>query len=399
MLSSSAKRLFVLISLILLPIAVSCENGATTERPVAIATSNVTIEILRDMRPEAREERIEVIQQNNCGGTAEAESQVQKSRSITRIIQVGSEWSVDAKGQIGFAGTDVGLGATVAAQLGHSYGTTEDISRSVTVKAKPGTRMEHHIKLYESWEIGNAKVVVNGKEGIIPFSFRNDFAIELIDSKDIDCPVNTGTPPTLPPSPAPGPTSKMTPPPPTSSINLRLQDGFSDSILDMTLWNGLDCKQGKAEERDGQMQFHLPINKSSPWESCNLLPKVEGPKVRKVSLRATLTNGTGESSWIGIYGYCGGKWLNFMISPAWVGFSGEGVERTRIEDLSTLPITRTLIAEWTGNELRLTIVDSNKQKSIPCAEPPAFVQFGAGTNLGGYVDGAIDDVQVWTVAP
>jgi hypothetical protein len=216
-------------------------------------------------------------------------------------------------------------------------------------------------------------------------------------------PTITNTPiPTGTPIPTDTPELSIVTPTPSQP----LKDDFNDGVLDTTKWEGFDCKQGKAEEHSGKVYFHLPVNESSPWETCTLRPeKVKGPAVRKVSLRVTLTDGDNRSSWIGILGHCGGESLNFMASPEWVGFCGEDLQPdcTEMEYFSTLPVERTLTAEWMENELRLTVVDSNKQesvqKSIPCDLPPAFIDFGAATNLGGHVDGAIDDVEVWTISP
>ncbi|MGB0386022.1 MAG: hypothetical protein ACPGWR_14545 [Ardenticatenaceae bacterium] len=147
------------------------------------------VHILDNLKPEVRVVQVETIPQNNCGGTAEVENQVEKSRSIARTIEVGSEFELSAEGDVKVLGTGVGLGAAVATQLGYSYGSTEDISRAITVKAGPGTHMEHHISLEEVWEVGTAKVVVNNKEQTIPFSFRSDFSVKLDDSRDLDdCP-------------------------------------------------------------------------------------------------------------------------------------------------------------------------------------------------------------------
>lgn len=190
MLSTTIPRRFPAIAVLLLLSSVACSSMQTTQEPFAGAKPNVTIEILGETRPEARVVRVETILQNNCGGTAEAENQVEKSRSIAHTIEVGVGFEVNADGEVGLPGNvaSVRLGAAVASELGHSYGTTEGISRSITVKAGPGTKMQHHISLQEVWELGTARVVVSGEEYTIPFSFRSDFALELVDSRDLgDC--------------------------------------------------------------------------------------------------------------------------------------------------------------------------------------------------------------------
>jgi len=127
------------------------------------------------------------ISQPNCNGTAEVENQIEKSRSIAHTLETSGEFTVNANGQIGFAGTDVELGATVAAKLGTTYGLTETIAKSLTVKARPGTNMTHTIKQSEIWKVGTAKIAVGNQEATIPFQFREDFTIELVSSEDQGC--------------------------------------------------------------------------------------------------------------------------------------------------------------------------------------------------------------------
>ena len=174
---------------------------------------------------ESKELGTELIPKKNCDGTAELENTIQKSRTIQYIIEVQNGMSVNANGQIGFAGTDVELGTTVANYFGQSYGTSESLSRSITVKAGMGTNMEHTVRQVEVWKIGQAKISIGGQETIIPFKFRSDFAIELATSKNLgDC--NTSTPPIqATPSPA---------------IALDVYDTFDDSKYDgninQSLW-------------------------------------------------------------------------------------------------------------------------------------------------------------------
>lgn len=127
----------------------------------------------------------ETIYQPNCTGTAEVENSIEKSRTIQYVMEVQNGASVNANGQVGFAGTDIELGATVASQFGQSYGTSETLTRSITVKAKPGTNMQHVIRQVEIWKTGQAKISVGGQQIIIPFKFRSDFAIELVNSQNI----------------------------------------------------------------------------------------------------------------------------------------------------------------------------------------------------------------------
>jgi hypothetical protein len=175
--------------LILFPfIVTSC---GTSQPPAPGSNPNVNIEV-QQKGSETKEVGKETVSQNNCGGTAELENVVEKSRTIEYVMEVQNGVSVNANGQIGFAGTDVELGTTVATQFGQSYGTSETVSRSIIVKAQAGTNMQHVIRHMEIWETGQAIVTVGGQQTIIPFWFRSNFAIELAESNQLPCP--TGTP-------------------------------------------------------------------------------------------------------------------------------------------------------------------------------------------------------------
>ncbi|MCI0561679.1 MAG: hypothetical protein MN733_24585 [Nitrososphaera sp.] len=177
------------VALIILALFVSCRPSSPPPNPPLI-----TVELTGT---QARASYEETITQPNCGGSAEAENTVGRSRSIKYEIEVQHGLEVNANGQIGFAGTDIELGATVASQLGHSYGNEETLSRSVTVKASPRTNMVHRIKQEEVWQVGTATIVVGDSQMIVPFSFRHDFSVQLVDSYDRkDCDTLVAEPPT-----------------------------------------------------------------------------------------------------------------------------------------------------------------------------------------------------------
>ncbi|MFT3890840.1 MAG: hypothetical protein QM730_04330 [Anaerolineales bacterium] len=199
------KRKELLTLLILFPFIVA---SCGTAQPPAVATPginpNVNIEI-QTMGSETNEVGTETVSQNNCGGTAEIENEVSKSRTIEYVMEVQNGMSVNANGQLGFAGTDVELGATVATQFGQSYGTSETITHSITVKAEAGTNMQHTIRHLEVWEIGQAIVTVGGQQAMIPFRYRSNFKIESGGSTQLPCPTETNNDPSSkePVSPTP----------------------------------------------------------------------------------------------------------------------------------------------------------------------------------------------------
>lgn len=199
----NTKLAGILISSIIFILA--CGAGGTAI-PNASLTPEISIQITGTSVVEIASDSIS---QPNCNGTAEVENQIEKSRTIAHTLETSGEFTVNANGQIGFAGTDVELGATVAAKLGTTYGLTETIAKSLTVKARPGTNMTHTIKQSEVWKVGTAKISVGNQEVTIPFQFRDDFTIELVSSEDQGCgsqnpapsaslvpPVNTPLPPT-----------------------------------------------------------------------------------------------------------------------------------------------------------------------------------------------------------
>jgi hypothetical protein len=161
------------------------KEPATNPSPsVTLITPTVVLNITGT---EVSEVTVETASQSNCGGSAEVENTIERSRSIQHLIEVQGGFSVNANGQVGFAGTDVELGATIASQLGYTYGTVDNIARSITLKAKSGTNMQHSIKQEEIWKVGTAKIIIGSQETTIPFKFRDDFNIELIGSKDLGC--------------------------------------------------------------------------------------------------------------------------------------------------------------------------------------------------------------------
>ena len=179
-------KISIVIIIILFALS-SCGKAAQTIPPTQSSSLVIPTLVINITGTDVSEVTVETVSQPNCGGTAEVESNIEKSRSIQHVIETQNGIAVNANGQVGFAGTDVELGATIASQLGYSYGTVDNIARSLTVKAKPGTNMQHSIKQNEIWQVGTAKVIVGSQETTIPFRFRYDFNIELVGSEDLGC--------------------------------------------------------------------------------------------------------------------------------------------------------------------------------------------------------------------
>lgn len=193
------KKLTSLVIMLTLLIT-SCGNPPSSNQNGSNQGKNIEIQITGT---ESKELGTETISQPNCTGVAEVENSVEKSRTIEYVMEVQNGASVNANGKVGFAGTEVELGTTVAGQFGQSYGTSETLTRSITVKAKPGTNMQHVIRQVEIWKVGQAKISVGGQQTIITFKFRSGFAIELANSQDLGC----GTPTIVPVNPTNPPIS------------------------------------------------------------------------------------------------------------------------------------------------------------------------------------------------
>lgn len=173
----SKKVISLLISLILL-FASGC--GGSPQPPSL--SPQIQIEITGT---ETKELGTETIPQPNCTGSAEVENGVGRSRQIEYTMEVQNGAQVNTNGQVGFAGTDIELGATVSAQFGQSYGMSETVSRSLTVKASHKTNMVHTVRQQEVWKIGKATITVGEQQTVIPFKYRYDFTIELVNSVDL----------------------------------------------------------------------------------------------------------------------------------------------------------------------------------------------------------------------
>ena len=196
-----------IVSLCIFVFVAACgsQNPESADADASAATPNVSIEIIGGTSPEYRKYSEEVIRLNNCGGSGDAESTVDRNRSVSHTIDADSELAINASGAVKIAGTGVDLGTEVAASLGYAYGVEETISRSLSVKAKPKTNMQHKIALIDVWQVGHAQVTIGGEAHDIPFSFHSDFTIELIESADAGCPTEIGSDQTQTPRPTPSP--------------------------------------------------------------------------------------------------------------------------------------------------------------------------------------------------
>lgn len=177
-----------------------------------------------------------------------------------------------------------------------------------------------------------------------------------------------------------------------NSSPILLYDNFDDGVRD-NLWN-TSCLSEQAQESGGFLNLQLAENQTATWVDCEFGSNLNYALVNKISLKVTLNQGTNEG-WIGIFSNCGQNWLNFMMNSEWVGYSGAGISRVAIEQFDGLPITRTLIMEWTGSEVIFSVVEAGKTASIACNEKPSSIEIGVGTNPGAFVAGMFDEVVIY----
>ncbi len=164
------------------PIAASPEDNGLPSKP-----QNYRVEIIDLSEPVYETIRTENIEQPNCNGTGDVDNVVERTMGINHSIEVGLGLTVDIDGKLELFGTGVDLGAAISNELGYQYGVIESISRSITVRAAPKTHVIHTVKLSEVWESGTARVSSNGESIDIPFRFRANFSIDLLDSTPVSC--------------------------------------------------------------------------------------------------------------------------------------------------------------------------------------------------------------------
>jgi hypothetical protein len=159
----------------------------------------------------------ESIPLDNCNGSSEVSFTIQRSRAILHTLDLGAQIAVDARGSAGIPEFgQVQIGAEVATHYNVTYGEQETIARSLTIGARPGTNILHHIQQVEYWETGTVIISAAGHSVNLPYRFRTDFGVEFLNSERGTCPSDTN-----PPEPPPGqesvPTTQQNQPSPIAS--------------------------------------------------------------------------------------------------------------------------------------------------------------------------------------
>ncbi len=177
------------ISLVILFLAVWMLASACGNTTAAPATPDTQVILtIGELTPEYRTVTFDVHKQNNCGGNSTATYKYEQIRSVLHSMTVEGGFTVNANGEVGVPGTGLKLGAELALRMGQTYGTESSVARSLELSAKPGTYVEHKINLQEVWQKGIARAGLKAATYEIPFSYRSDFALELVESKELPCP-------------------------------------------------------------------------------------------------------------------------------------------------------------------------------------------------------------------
>lgn len=150
---------------------------------------------LLNLQPQPEQTGIDKRAVNNCGGTDDATYTISKEREITHLLEVNSEFSVDADGSVKVFGTGIGLGAAVATKVGATYGKRDMVERTIEIKVDPKTMVEYEVSLQDVYQVGDAEVTIGGQKTTIPFRFFDDFVLVLLGTQELPCP---GTPTVVP---------------------------------------------------------------------------------------------------------------------------------------------------------------------------------------------------------
>jgi hypothetical protein len=186
------KKMYIVAidSIFIFAMLAGCSPTASPAGNVGLPSSiqNYQVEIINLTEPVYETIRTESIDQPNCNGTGDVDNVVERTMGINHSIELGLGLTVDIDGKLELFGTGVDLGAAISSELGYQYGITESISRSITVRAAPKSHVVHTVKLSEVWESGTARVISNGESIDIPFRFRANFSIDLLESVPVTCP-------------------------------------------------------------------------------------------------------------------------------------------------------------------------------------------------------------------
>lgn len=191
---ASSRRIVSVALLLVVLLAVACEFPSP--EPDVTEGPSLTPEVF--VFPGPTEKILissEDIPQPNCDGGAEMSQEVERTHTVVRTLDLGTQITVDASGQAGIPGVgQVGVGVAVAAYYQVGYGTQDAVARKIIVKAKEGTNILHTVRQYEIWETGELLVIAGGVNQRLPYRFRQDFTMEMLPSANIGCPGQADTP-------------------------------------------------------------------------------------------------------------------------------------------------------------------------------------------------------------
>jgi hypothetical protein len=306
-------------------------------------------------------------------------------------MSVEGDYTVSANGDVGIPGIgSVGVGTEVARKYGVTYGQEQRLSRSVTVSAKEGTNMVHTIQQYEYWETGEVVISVGNQNLRLPYSFRRDFGIELVNSRNEDnCPTNpTAVQPTLLPSRVPPTPTPPTPIPPTPTFDV-FDDFSSSTPIPGGNWGNVE---GNISPTIQNGSLHLNYTSSGGYGGGGVHISNNNRQLKLVATELVVNSAKAKSyTFMQVFlGVIDGKpwYANFGIMDTGELFyasapmleSPKGVEK--IWASKGLGNPNVLVVEWIGEDVRFS-ANNQVLHDVKARDGGWWVIFGVGAEGNG----------------
>lgn len=192
----NTKTIFLLFGVVValwLPrFLINGESITNTAIPQQISSSPTFETEILNSHTEERISREELIVQNNCGSLVSLVTEIAASKPAT--IEVGSNFSVTANGDIALNDQSINLRQALVEKHDFLVGEVSSISRAFTIETPPNTSREYLFRTVELWEVGEILITIDEEEFIIPYSIRIDISLELISMEESICSTQELTP-------------------------------------------------------------------------------------------------------------------------------------------------------------------------------------------------------------
>lgn len=203
--------------------------GCSFNLPFSSSNSSPLIQVIKsEQEPVKQTIFIDSVPVANCGGTGNAIYEYEKSHNLSYVAQLDGNIDIKSDGNASIPNLgELNVGREIASKYNLNYSQTDNVSRKLSLEASSGTKVIYKIRQYELWQKGQVVIVVNGNTiATYNYEFRNDFGIELMDSKQDSCSaavsttIPNPTPISVTPQPlAPTSVPTTTPTSPYFSIN------------------------------------------------------------------------------------------------------------------------------------------------------------------------------------